>query len=66
MTLKEHILQCELRYQALENRLDSLEQKMDKVQETIESFSNTIIDYAIKGAIGLVLLMAGVIFAVQI
>lgn len=66
MTLKEHILQCELRYQALENRLASLEGKMDKVQDTIENFKNTIIDYAIRGAIGLVLLMAAAVFVVKI
>lgn len=66
MTLKEHILQCELRYQALENRLASLETKMDKVQETIETFRNTIIDYAIKGAVGLVLLMASAVFIVKL
>lgn len=66
MTLKEHILQCELRYQEINHRLDSLEQKMDKVQETIDNFKNTVIDYAIKGAVGLILLMAGAIFIVKI
>jgi len=66
MTLKEHILQCELRYQEINQRLDSLEQKMDKVQETIDSFKNMIIDYAIKGAVGLIILMASTIFVVQI
>ena len=65
MTLKEHILQCELRYQEINHRLDSLEQKMDKVQETIETFKNTVIDYAIKGAVGLIILMAGAIFVIK-
>jgi chaperonin cofactor prefoldin len=66
MTLKEHISQCELRYQQINHRLDTLEQKMDKVQETIENFRSTIIDYAVKGAVGLVLLLAATVFAIQI
>lgn len=66
MTLKEHIADCALRYQALEHRLAMLEQKMDRVQETIDNFKNTIIDYAIKGAIGLIILMAGAIFVIKL
>lgn len=66
MTLKEHVLQCELRYQEINHRLDVLEQKMDEVKNTIDSFKNTMIDYAIKGAVGLIVLMAGAIFVIKL
>lgn len=66
MTLKEHIADCALRYQALEHRLTTLETKMDEVKNTIEGFRNTVIDYAIKGAIGLIILMAGAIFVIKL
>jgi hypothetical protein len=66
LSLEKHIAICDLRHQEVNHRLDILEQKMDRVQRTIDSFRNTIIDYAVKGAIGLVLLMAGTIFVIQI
>lgn len=66
MTLEEHILQCELRYQEINHRLDTLEQKVDELKTIVEGFRNTIIDYAIKGFIGLVLLIAGSVFVIQI
>ena len=65
MTLKEHILQCELRYQEINHRLDSLEQKMDRVQQTIDGFKDSIITYAVRGAVGLIVLMAGAIFVIK-
>jgi len=66
MTLKEHILQCELRYQALEQRLDSVERKLDEVKSTIDGFKDTIIQYAVSGFIGLIVFMAGMIFVAKI
>ena len=65
-TLKDHIADCALKYQALEHRLDILESKMDKVQQTIEGFKDTIITYAVRGAIGLIILMAGAIFVIKL
>ena len=66
MTLKEHIAQCELRYQALETRLANVEKKLDEVKETIDGFKDTIIQYAVSGFIGLVILIAGVVFVAKI
>ena len=66
MTLKEHIQQCELRYQALEQRLDSVERKLDEVKSTIDGFKDTIIQYAVSGFIGLVILMASIVFVAKI
>lgn len=66
MTLKEHILQCELRYQALENRLDSVERKLDEVKQTIDGFKDFLALWAIRGTVGLLLLIAGVVFVAKI
>lgn len=65
-TLKEHILQCELRYQSLEMRLDSVERKLDEVKATIDGFKNTLIQYAVTGFISLIVVMAGAIFVVKL
>lgn len=66
MTLKEHILQCELRYQALEQRLDSVERKLDEVKSTIDGFKDFLAMWAVRGAIGLLLLLAGTVFVAKI
>jgi hypothetical protein len=66
MTLKEHILQCELRYQSLENRLDSVERKLDEVKSTIDGFKDFLAMWAIRGTVGLLLLIAGVVFVAKI
>lgn len=66
MTLKEHIADCALRYQALENRLDNLEKKMDEVKATIDGFKDFLAMWAVRGAVGLLLLLAGTIFVAKI
>jgi hypothetical protein len=66
MTLEDHVAQCELRYQALSHRLDTLEYKVDEVKAVVDGFKNTIIDFAIRGSIGLILLMAGAIFVIKL
>lgn len=66
MTLKEHILQCELRYQEINLRLDSLEKKMDEVKATIDGFKDFLAMWAVRGAIGLLLLIAGTVFVAKI
>ena len=66
MTLKEHIASCELKYQEINHRLDILEKKMDEVKHTIEGFKDFLAMWAIRGAVGLLLLIAGTIFVAKI
>lgn len=66
MTLKEHIAQCELRYQALENRLANVEKKLDEVKATIDGFKDFLALWAIRGTVGLLLLIAGAVFVAKI
>jgi len=66
LSLQQHISICDLRYQEVCHRLTILEEKVDKLHATIENFRSTVIDYTIRGFVGLVLLMAGAIFAIQV
>ena len=66
MTLKDHIRDCELRYQKLEQRLDSVERKLDDVKSTIDGFKDFLAMWAIRGTVGLLLLIAGAVFVAKI
>lgn len=66
MKLSEHVALCELRYQEINQRLDTLEKKMDEVKATIDGFKDFLAMWAVRGAIGLLLLLAGTIFVAKI
>ena len=64
-TLKEHEKLCEIRYAAVERRLDHLETKIDEIHTTIDGFRDFIIRLAIKSGIGIVTALCGAVFVIK-
>jgi hypothetical protein len=65
-TLKEHLIECEARYQAIDLRLSRVEQKVDDIAKLIDDVKNQIIKLAIRSAIGIVLLITSAVFVIKL
>ena len=65
-TLREHLIECEARYNAIEVRLTRVEQKVDDIAKLIDDVKTQIIKLAIRSAIGIVCLIMSAVFVLKI
>jgi len=65
-TLKEHEKLCEIRYAAVERRLDNLENKIDEIHHIIDGFKDFIIKLAIKSALAIFVVVCGAVFVIKL
>ena len=65
-TLKEHEKLCEIRYAAVERRLDSLETKIDEIHHIIDGFKDFIIKLAVKSALSILVVICGAVFVIKL
>jgi len=65
-TLAQHLSECELRYQSLEQRLKNVEHKVDQIIEQIDDFKMFFVRLAVKSGIGLIAMIAGAVFVIRI
>ena len=65
-TLKEHEKLCEIRYAAVERRLDNLENKIDEIHHIIDGFRDFLLKLAIKTGLGLFVTICGAVFVIKL
>lgn len=64
-TLKDHEDVCNIRYQAIDEKLVKLEQKVDEIHREIDGFKTFIVKLAVKSGMGLFVLVCGAVFVVK-
>jgi hypothetical protein len=64
-TLKEHEKLCEIRYAAVEKRLESVESKIDEIHKMIDGFKDFLLKLAIKSALGIFVVVCGAVFVIK-
>ena len=65
-TLREHERLCELRYAAVEKRLDSLETKIDEIHKIIDGFKDFLLGLAVKSVFGIFVVVCGAVFVIKL
>ena len=65
-TLKEHEKLCEIRYAAVEKRLDNLESKIDEIHDVIDGFKDFFLKLAVKTGLGILTLVCGAVFVIKL
>jgi hypothetical protein len=63
--LENHEKICSLRYEQIEARLTSVELKIDQIHEEIDRFKTFLIELFLKAGIGLVVALAGTVWAIK-
>lgn len=64
-TLKEHEKLCEIRYAAVEKRLENLETKIDEIHKTIDGFKDFLLKLAVKSALAIFVVVCGAVFVIK-
>ena len=64
-TLKEHEQLCEIRYAAVEKRLENLETKIDEIHHIIDGFKDFLLKLALKSALGIFTLVCAAVFVIK-
>jgi hypothetical protein len=65
-TLREHERLCELRYAAVEKRLESVETKIDEIHKIIDSFKDFLLGLAVKSVFGIFVVVCGAVFVIKL
>ena len=65
-TLRDHEKLCEIRYAAVERRLDNLENKIDEIHHIIDGFKDFLLGLAIKTGLGLFVTICGAVFVIKL
>jgi hypothetical protein len=65
-TLRDHEKLCEIRYAAVEKRLDSLESKIDEIHHIIDGFKDFLLKLALKSALGIFTLVCAAVFVIKL
>lgn len=64
-TLKDHEKLCEIRYAAVEKRLDHLESKIDDIHKEIDGFKDFFLKLSVKLAVGVFTTICGAVFVIK-
>jgi hypothetical protein len=64
-TLKEHEKLCEIRYAAVEKRLDNLEAKIDGIHNEIDGFKDFFLKLSVKLAVGVFTSICAAVFVIK-
>jgi len=65
-TLKDHEKLCEIRYAAVEKRLDHLEAKIDEIHAGIDGFKDFFLKLSVKIALGVITAICGAVFVIKL
>jgi hypothetical protein len=65
-TLKEHERLCEIRYAAVEKRLESVETKIDEIHKIIDGFKDFLLGLAVKSALAVLVVVCGAVFVIKL
>ena len=65
-TLKEHERLCEIRYAAVEKRLESVETKIDEIHKIIDGFKDFLLGLAVKSALAVFVVVCGAVFVIKL
>ncbi len=64
-TLKDHEDVCNIRYQAIDEKLAKLEHKVDEIHKEIDGFKTFIVKLAVKSGISIFAVVCAAVFIVK-
>ena len=64
-TLKDHEDVCNIRYQAIDEKLAKLEQKVDEIRQEIDGFKTFIVKLAVRTGLSLFVVVCGAVFVIK-
>jgi len=64
-TLRDHEDVCNIRYQAIDEKLAKLEQKVDEIREEIDGFKTFIVKLAVKSCVSIFAVVCAAVFVVK-
>jgi uncharacterized coiled-coil DUF342 family protein len=65
-TLKDHEDVCNIRYQAIDEKLAKLEQKVDEIRQEIDGFKTFIVKLAVRTGLSLFVVVCGAVFVIKL
>lgn len=65
-TLKDHEDVCNIRYQAIDEKLAKLEQKVDEIHKEIDGFKTFIVKLAVKSGVSIFAIVCAAVFVVKL
>jgi uncharacterized coiled-coil DUF342 family protein len=64
-TLRDHEDVCNIRYQAIDEKLAKLEQKVDEIRQEIDGFKTFIVKLAVRTGLSLFVVVCGAVFVIK-
>lgn len=65
-TLKDHEDVCNIRYQAIDEKLAKLEAKVDEIHREIDGFKTFIVKLAVKSGVSIFAIICAAVFVVKL
>lgn len=64
-TLKDHEDVCNIRYQAIDEKLAKLESKVDEIRQEIDGFKTFIVKLAVKSGVSIFAVVCAAVFIIK-